>query len=1264
MKSVKLIAVIATAFFLISGNGNCQLLVDNFDYPAGDLLTNNGWSSHSGAGTQAVTVNSGGLSFPGYNLSGIGNSALLDNNGEDVNRTFTQQTSGAVYAAFMINVQSVSAGYFLHFAGNPVGSTYRGKVFVDATNHFGVSFGSNTGTFTTSTFITNSTYLLVLKYEIVAGVSNDLVSLFVFNSNPPSTEPSTPAVGPLSDATLPDLNPASFALRQYSTTQNYLIDGIRIAGTWADVIGVQVTAPDIQSHHITFSNVTGSSMSASWTKGNGEKRVCIVNNSPVITPPTDGTDPTSNTIFQGSGQQVVYNGSDSLVAVSGLSSSTTYWFQVFEYNGTGINTMYSPATGVNNPMSQATQFVLGPPVLSPPSSSAITTQNAVLGATISSDGGSPIIERGTVWSINSPVTISDNKLAEGGTSAGTFSHLRTGLPAGTEVFFAAYAQNSVGTSLSQESALITLAEEPSNQASLFKSPLASHSAATVSWEDNNGIQPATGFLIKGNTTGIFTAPVDGAPETDDLNLSDGTTVVNIAAGNNTYTWTSLAPSTTYYFAIYPYSNAGAIIDYKTSASTPVTSVTTTAVPVNTYTWTGADNADWTQASNWSPARTTPEAADILLFNDGSTKTIASVPTQTVSRIVISANTKITLQTTSPAILTIAGGSGTDLDIASGSELNLAGANAITLSVASTANAAINGNMTFTGGAHRLTGGASGSVYFNSGSAFRAGTAFTGNAFGTAAPYNAIVFDNGSTYICQAGSNPFGAAAPNSVVVFQPNSLFKVIAGVTAAFSGRTYGNFQLDAPGATLTQTGTGAVSLQNLDIISGTLNFNMTGTAGHSIKGSITVSPGATLSFSPTAAGTVQLNGTATQVISGGGTITTNSFHTLSLGNTAGINLASDMTINGLLVLNGCVMNLGAGNLSLGSAAQISGSFSAGNMITVAGSGMLKKEFSLTGDSFLFPVGDNIGTIEYSPVFLSMNSGTFTAGNYVGVNLVNSAHPLVPPGGSNLLRYWNLTSGGISSFICDAVFSYNSPSDVSGLESDICCMNMTPSPFVVGTTNTSSHQLLANGMTALGSFTGAQPAKNLGVKVLLEGLYSGNGQMGKAQNSSGDQFPGSIADQVVIELHSAVPGDFENVIYSSGYVNLGTNGELSLSVPSNLNSSYYLVVKHRNSIETISALPVSFSGNLVSYDFTDNSAKAKGNNLKPSGDGYYLVYCGDVNQDGLLDGDDMIQVDNDSANLLSGYNDSDLNGDGQVNETDVDLLTSNSSSFISVKKP
>ena len=40
-----------------------QLLVEDFDYSAGTLLTQNGWTAHSGSGTQAITVNNGGLSF-------------------------------------------------------------------------------------------------------------------------------------------------------------------------------------------------------------------------------------------------------------------------------------------------------------------------------------------------------------------------------------------------------------------------------------------------------------------------------------------------------------------------------------------------------------------------------------------------------------------------------------------------------------------------------------------------------------------------------------------------------------------------------------------------------------------------------------------------------------------------------------------------------------------------------------------------------------------------------------------------------------------------------------------------------------------------------------------------------------------------------------------------------------------------------------------------------------------------------------------------
>ena len=70
-----------------------------------------------------------------------------------------------------------------------------------------------------------------------------------------------------------------------------------------------------------------------WTNGNGAKRVVKINTVNSFTAPADGTDPTANPVY-GGGQQVVYNGSDNTIpTVSGLTAGTTYWFKVFEYNG-------------------------------------------------------------------------------------------------------------------------------------------------------------------------------------------------------------------------------------------------------------------------------------------------------------------------------------------------------------------------------------------------------------------------------------------------------------------------------------------------------------------------------------------------------------------------------------------------------------------------------------------------------------------------------------------------------------------------------------------------------------------------------------------------------------------------------------------------------------------------------------------------------------------------------------------------------------------
>jgi hypothetical protein len=238
----KRILILSLSLMCFSQTGFGQaLLVENFEYPASSLLTANGWSAHSGAGTQPITIHSSGLTFTGYPSSGFGNSALVDNTGEDDNKAFSPVNTGTVYCSFLINVTTVAPGYFFHFGENPIGSTFRGKVFLDGTGtnfNFGLTKGSNTPTLTTGApYATGSTYMLVLKYSVVTGLTNDEVSLFIFSGSIPATEPATPTIGPLLDAAITDLvSVATIAIRQYAATQNFLIDGIRVATNWTDII--------------------------------------------------------------------------------------------------------------------------------------------------------------------------------------------------------------------------------------------------------------------------------------------------------------------------------------------------------------------------------------------------------------------------------------------------------------------------------------------------------------------------------------------------------------------------------------------------------------------------------------------------------------------------------------------------------------------------------------------------------------------------------------------------------------------------------------------------------------------------------------------------------------------------------------------------------------------------------------------------------------------------------------------------------------------
>jgi PKD repeat protein len=204
------------------------------------------------------------------------------------------------------------------------------------------------------------------------------------------------------------------------------------------------------------------------------------------------------------------------------------------------------------------------------------------------------------------------------------------------------------------------------------------------------------------------------------------------------------------------------------------------------------------------------------------------------------------------------------------------------------------------------------------------------------------------------------------------------------------------------------------------------------------------------------------------------------------------------------------------------------------------------------------------------------------------------------------------------------------------------------------------NTITKTNYITAIETNRTVSLILFLEGLFNGS-TMNKAQNASGNQFPGSTADQIIVELHHATaPYGLAAGPYT---VDLSTGGIASFIIPATYNSNYYIAIKHRNSIETWSSIPVSFNASSISFNFSTAASQAYGNNLKSDNE-KYIIYSGDINQDGLVDLSDMLVLDNDATAFSSGYISSDLNGDGISDSGDMILLDNNGAAFVAKVAP
>lgn len=232
-------------------------LEENFNYPDGNLeqadnsqLVLHQWmqslkpADANGTSPQVANRN---LTYPGYISSGKGKVAVLDAAvGDDASTqrisvyyldTIGKRDTISMYAAFLfkpISAKNTSGRDFAIWEGSVGSSQCRGRIFLakngDAVK-IGVSKNSSTISAWSGDITLGSTNLIVMKYEVVEGASNDVVKVFVNPGLTSTEEENTPLVT-TDNAT--DMLVKGFGLRQRGNGAE--IGGLRIGTTWEDVV--------------------------------------------------------------------------------------------------------------------------------------------------------------------------------------------------------------------------------------------------------------------------------------------------------------------------------------------------------------------------------------------------------------------------------------------------------------------------------------------------------------------------------------------------------------------------------------------------------------------------------------------------------------------------------------------------------------------------------------------------------------------------------------------------------------------------------------------------------------------------------------------------------------------------------------------------------------------------------------------------------------------------------------------------------------------
>jgi len=528
-------------------------------------------------------------------------------------------------------------------------------------------------------------------------------------------------------------------------------------------------------------------------------------------------------------------------------------------------------------------------------------------------------------------------------------------------------------------------------------------------------------------------------------------------------------------------------------------------------------------------------------------------------------------------------------------------------------------------------------------------AYDGGAPFTARFNSPVTIDNGATLSAFPGGyhlKIYGNVTNNGTLSGAGSTIRFFGANFTNNGTVTNSSSFNFDSSAHTLQGTGTWTT---NANIVSTSV---VTLASNHKML-SVNIASGGTFNLS-----TFRLSLTASNPITNNGTFTTTNsaieyngtvnqsisttnvlYNRLRINNPDGTTLPANINVADTLSVI-----LGYLNLN-------------GNIITISPTGYLSE----TPGNTVRGTSGYITTTRSINAPSSLNVAGFGAVLTTAVNLgsteIRRSHAIQSGlgGKTSIARFFDITPTNNAGLNATLVFRYDE-SELNGWSETFLALYRSINSGIAwtlngGTPSPVNNTITLTGIAAFSRWSATSTIAAAQVKLIMEGFY--NTVSGKL----------TMRDTARVYLRNITPPYALRDSAKSIIDTVTFNGSFAFdNAPT---GTYYLQLKHRNSLETWSDTGgVAYTqGSTLSYDFTTAAGKAFGGNMVQKGSKFCL-YSGDVDQEGNIDVADVVAVFNDGNNFLKGYVRTDVNGDNFVDVADLLITYNNASMFISKITP